>query len=171
MVNGLQKNEAQMRQAGQAINNHLWNREAHEAAERANRAYARQMEDWRARVKGSKQQDSKRLLQYLKVHLQKVFPLHEFFQMSMKLFVRMIQRRKLRLHSLRFQRKPLRQEAKAFQQGSTEWKSLPGLVPSGSSPLHLQSFQDLLQPLQHIHLVHLSRPFLSQTKNLRHWQH
>ena len=39
--------------AAQATNAHLWNREAREAAERADREYARQMEDWRARVKAA----------------------------------------------------------------------------------------------------------------------
>ena len=49
----------------------------------------------------------------------------------------------------------------------SEWKSLQGLVPDVSSQRHLRSFQDPLQPLQHIHLVHLFQPFLNQFKKLR----
>ena len=96
-----EEHEAQLRQATQATNAHLWSCEAREAAERANR-----LVKWKNGEPVSKQQGSRRIQQCLKVHLQKAFPQHEFFQMSMKLFVRMIQRRKLRLRSLRFQRKP-----------------------------------------------------------------
>ena len=48
-----EEHEVQLRQAPQATNTHLWNREARESAERANREYAPQMEDWRARVEAA----------------------------------------------------------------------------------------------------------------------
>ena len=42
-----------LREAAQGINNHYWNREAREEAERANREYARHMPDWRDRVEAA----------------------------------------------------------------------------------------------------------------------
>ena len=42
-----------LREAAQGINDHYWNRDAPEEAERANREYARQIEDWRDRVEAA----------------------------------------------------------------------------------------------------------------------
>ena len=47
------EHEAHLHTAAQATNLHVWNREAREEVERANREHARQMEDWRARVKAT----------------------------------------------------------------------------------------------------------------------
>ena len=51
---------------------------------------------WKIGEPVSKQQGSGRIQQCLKAHLQKVLPQHGLFQMSMKLFVRMIQSRMLK---------------------------------------------------------------------------
>ena len=86
----------------------------------------------------------------------------------------MIQRRKLHLHSLHFQRKPL--------SPPTAGKGMPAGFYRGDAPPRVGSeqvqpaapppkFPDLLQPLQHIHLVHLSQPFLNQFKSLQRQRH
>ena len=143
-----EEHEQVLRKASQAINAKYWNREAREEAERANRECAQSMADWRARVDALG----------LKAH--PAAP-----QGPPPKGVR------LQLHSLHFLRKPLQQQAEVRQLGSTQRTSLQGLVPNRSNQHHLRSFQDLLQPLQHIHLVRLCQPFLNQLKSLRIQRH
>ena len=144
-------------------NLYVWNREARAEAERHNREFGESMANWRTRLQSTSSGTS--------WSTSRMFPLCVCFQMSMKLIVDMIPPR-LQLHTGPFQRKPLQQHAEVGQQGSTQKMSLQGLVLSQSSQLHLRSFQDLLQPRQHIHLVHLSKPFPNQSNNLPkqlHW--
>ena len=60
------------------------------AAKQLSEPIATMLVKWKIGEPVSKQQGSRRIQQYLKAHLQKVFPHHEFFPLSMKLFVRMI---------------------------------------------------------------------------------
>ena len=154
-----EEHEAHLYKAGEAQNVHAWNREARAEAERHNQEFVQSMADWRTRVEGAG----------FKVHpavphghLQRVFPLCVCFQMSMKLFVNMIPPR-LQLHSRYFQRKPLQQQAEAGQQDSTQKMSLQGLdlnhVQLASAS---EASRIYLQPLEHNHLVHLSKPFPNQ---------
>ena len=162
-----EEHEQVLRNAAQGVNARQWDREAREEAERANIAYMRQMEEWKASVKAAGFKESRSIPTFLKVHLPKAFLLCEFFQKSMQIFVDMIQHLKLHLHSRHFQIKPLQHQAKALHLHSIEEMSLHGLVQDGSSQHHPQSFQDLLQSLQHIHLVHHLQPFLNLFKNRR----
>ena len=145
-----------------------WDRQRREEAERENREHERQMEQWKAQMQAAGFLD--RPVPHM-VHLQKESLQHELFRRSMKLFVRMIQQRKLHQPSQQFQRSPLQLQGEVCQQGSIEQKSLQGLVQSKCNQHLHPSYQQLLQQLQHILLVHLSQPFLNQSKNLQHLRH
>ena len=85
-----EEHEAHLHKAAQATNAHLWSRKA---VKQQSEPIVNTLVKWKIGEPASKQQGSKRIHQYLKVHLPKVFPHREFFQMPMNLFVRMIQRR------------------------------------------------------------------------------
>ena len=151
-----------------------WSHQRREEAERENREHERQMEQWKAQMKAAG------LLESPVPHgppakgVRIQSPRHELFHKSMQLFVRMIQHQKLHLPSQHFQRKPLQHQGEVRQQSSTEQKSLQGLLRLKANHKLYSSYQQPLQQLQHTHLVHLSQPFLNQSKNLRHqrtWKH
>ena len=66
-----EEHEQVLRKAAQGINDHYWNREARE---KLNEQIVSMLVIWQVGEPASKQQVSKRIQQYLKVHLQKAFP-------------------------------------------------------------------------------------------------
>ena len=70
-------------------------------------------------------------------------------------------------------REAIRQNDPTSKAASTQ-PALPKKAPPSPGrgiPAGFYTYQQLLQQLRHIHHVHLSQPFLDQSKNLQHQRH
>ena len=132
-----EEHEAHLYKAGQAQNVYAWNREARAEAERHNREYC--SKHGRLERPCPAMEASKHIQLCLMVHLQKVFHLCEFFQMSMMLYVSMIHLR-LRHRSQYFRRKPLQQQAEEASRVLLRQGASKDWFRTGPASYHLQSF-------------------------------